>query len=87
MTDCKPRCQALVSCVTGCGRGVGVELRIVETNALQRDETPSSLRTLLVLRRVESELRSDAQVKEAAPELVNRVFEVEVLDQEEQQEE
>ncbi len=31
MTDCKPRCQALVSCVTGCGRGVGVELRIVET--------------------------------------------------------
>jgi len=55
-SDNRPQtsCQALVSWVTGCGRDVGVELRIVETNSLQRDETPSSLRTLLVLRRLDS---------------------------------
>lgn len=74
MTDCKPRCQALVSCVTGCGRDVGVELRIVRPNAAQRDENPNWLRTLWVPRPLESQLHSNAPVKEAAPELVNRLF-------------
>jgi hypothetical protein len=59
MTGCKPRGRAW-SLVTGCGRDVSIELRIVETNAVQRDEKPSSLKALLLLRPLESRLHSNA---------------------------
>jgi hypothetical protein len=62
MTDCKPSCQALVS---GDRMWAGRERAVAncETNAVQRDEKPNSLRTLLVPRPLESRLHSNAQVR------------------------
>jgi hypothetical protein len=47
MTDCRPLAKHW-SVVTGCGRDVSVQYANCETNAVQRDEKPNSLMTLLV---------------------------------------
>jgi hypothetical protein len=66
---------------------VSIELRIVETNAVQRDEKPNSLRTLLVPRPLESRLHSNAQVRKRLLSWLAGYSWSGVLDQEEQQEE
>jgi hypothetical protein len=53
MTDCK-RLAKHWSVVTGCGRDVNVQYANCETNAVQRDEKPNSLMTLLAPRPLES---------------------------------
>ena len=62
ITDCKPSSQALVTCDR---MWVKRERRVANCrdHAVQRDEKPRALRTLLLFPPLESRLRSNAQVR------------------------